>query len=144
VRALTRVQRCLDRYSVTRSIYEPESVFTLIRSPSVTNSGTAPVTNVKLSATPPSGWKVTFDPESIASLDANTTQTVTAHLVPSGDAVAGDYPVTLKADGDQSTTSSVDIRFTVETSLMWAFVGIALIVIVVVGLGWVYQRYGRR
>jgi uncharacterized repeat protein (TIGR01451 family) len=110
----------------------------------VTNSGTAAVTNVKLSATPPSGWKVTFDPESLASLDAGSTQAVTAHLVPSGDAVAGDYVVTLKAAGDQSTSSSVDIRFTVETSLQWAFVGIALIVAVVVGLGWVFQRYGRR
>ncbi len=110
----------------------------------VTNGGTAPVTNVKLSSTPPSGWKVTFDPATIDSLGAGQTQNVTAHLVPSGDAVAGDYVVTLKAAGDQSTSSSVDIRFTVETSLTWAIVGIALIVAVVAGIGWVFQRYGRR
>lgn len=111
---------------------------------SLTNTGTAPVTNLKLSATPPTGWKVTFDPTSVASVDANATQQVTAHLVPSGDAVAGDYVVTFQATGDQSTTSNVDIRFTVETSLQWAIVGIGLIVLVVIGLWWVFQRYGRR
>jgi uncharacterized repeat protein (TIGR01451 family) len=110
----------------------------------LSNPGTAPVTNVKLTAVPPSGWKVTFDPASIDSLDAGATQAVTAHVVPSGDAVAGDYVVTLKAAGDQSTSSSVDIRFTVETSLLWAVAGIALIVAVVAGLAWVFRRYGRR
>ncbi len=110
----------------------------------LTNSGTAAITNVKLSATPPSGWKVTFEPDTVASLEAGATQDVTAHVVPSGDALAGDYDLTLRASGDQSTSSSVDIRFTVETSMLWAVVGIALIVAVVAGLGWVYQRYGRR
>jgi uncharacterized membrane protein len=110
----------------------------------LTNSGTAAITNVKLDSTPPSGWKVTFDPATIASLDAGKTQTVTAHIVPSSDAVAGDYVVTLRASGDQSTNSSVDIRFTVETSLMWAVVGIALIGVVVVGLWWVFRHFGRR
>ena len=111
---------------------------------SITNSGTAAVTNVKFAGTPPSGWTVTFDPESIDSLGANETKTVTAKLVPSADAVAGDYVVTLRATGDQSTSSSTDIRFTVETSLQWAIVGLALIVAVVAGLWWVFQRYGRR
>jgi uncharacterized membrane protein len=102
------------------------------------------VTNVKLTSTPPSGWKVTFDPASVDSLASNETKNITAHIVPSGDAVAGDYVVTLKAAGDQSTSSSVDIRFTVETSFVWAIIGIALIVAVVAGLWWVFQRYGRR
>ncbi len=110
----------------------------------LTNSGTAAITNVKLDSTPPSGWKVTFDPASIANLDAGKTQTVVAHIVPSSDAVAGDYVVTMKASGDQSTNASVDIRFTVETSLEWALVGIGLIVLVAVGLLWVFRRYGRR
>ena len=110
----------------------------------LTNSGTAAVTNVKVDSTAPSGWKVTFDPATIASIDAGQTQTVTAHIVPSGDAVAGDYVVAFKANGDQSTGASVDIRFSVETSLEWAVVGIALIVVVVVGLWWVFRRFGRR
>jgi uncharacterized membrane protein len=110
----------------------------------LTNGGTAAVTNVKLTGTPPTGWKVTFDPATIASLGAGQTQAVTAHLVPSSDSVAGDYVVSLKAAGDQSTASSVDIRFTVETSLSGAIGGIAIIVAVIAGVGFVFQRYGRR
>jgi uncharacterized membrane protein len=110
----------------------------------LTNGGTAPITNVKMDSTPPTGWTVTFDPATIASLDAGKTQDVVAHIVPSSDALAGDYIVTMKATGDQSTSASSDIRYTVETSLEWALVGIALIVLIVAGLGWVFRRYGRR
>ncbi len=108
------------------------------------NDGTAAVTNVKLSPTTPSGWKVTFEPDTIDSLAAGATQDVTAHVVPSADAVAGDYVVTMRASGDQSAASSIDIRFTVETSLIWAAVGIALIAAVAGGVWWVFRVYGRR
>lgn len=110
----------------------------------LTDSGTAPITNLKLDSTPPTGWTVTFDPATIASLDPGKPQTVTVHVTPSGDAVAGDYDVTLRANGDKSTSASLDIRFTVETSLEWAIVGIALIALVVAGLWWVFRRFGRR
>ena len=67
----------------------------------------------------------------------------TAIITPSGDAVAGDYMVTLTAeqDGQQSST---DIRFTVETSRWWGLAGILLIVAVGVGLWYVFRVYGRR
>ncbi|MFI5227159.1 MAG: NEW3 domain-containing protein, partial [Candidatus Limnocylindrales bacterium] len=110
----------------------------------LTNGGTAAVTNVKLGSTPPSGWTVTFEPATVASVDAGVTQNVVAHIVPSGDAVAGDYVVTMTANGDQSTSATEDIRFTVETSLVWAIVGIALIVAVFLGVWLVFRRYGRR
>jgi uncharacterized membrane protein len=110
----------------------------------ITNGGTAPITNVALTASPPTNWKVTFDQPTVASVAANQTVTVTATIVPSADAIAGDYQVTFNATSDQQTTGSTDIRFTVETSLQWAIVGAALIVIVFVGLWWVFKRYGRR
>jgi uncharacterized repeat protein (TIGR01451 family) len=110
----------------------------------VTNNGTAPISNVTLSSSPPSGWQVTFDPATVPTLAAGETANVTARVVPSGAAVAGDYVVTLTAGGDESTRSSIDVRFTVETSMAWALVGLALIAVVIVGLWWVYRRYGRR
>lgn len=110
----------------------------------ITNGGTAPITNVTLSATPPTNWKVTFDQPTVASIAADQTVTVTATIVPSADAIAGDYQVTFNASSDQQTSGSTDIRFTVETSLQWAIVGAGLIVIVFVGLWWVFKRYGRR
>ena len=111
---------------------------------SVTNSGTAAVTNVTMTSTAPTGWDVTFDTPTIASIGANQTVTVNATVKPSGDAIAGDYNLTITAAGDQSTRDSMEVRFTVETSLLWGVIGAALIVAVAAGVWWVFQRYGRR
>jgi uncharacterized membrane protein len=109
----------------------------------ITNGGTAPLTNVRLAATAPTNWKVEFDQPTIASIAPNDTVTVTARITPSSDAIAGDYQVTFTTNADQSTASE-SIRFTVETSLEWALVGGALIVAVFAGLWWVFRKYGRR
>ena len=68
---------------------------------------------------------------------------VTARITPTSDALAGDYVVTFRAS-TQEANASEDIRVTIETSLTWALVGIALIVATLAGLGWVFSRYGRR
>ena len=109
----------------------------------VTNTGTADLADVTLTASTPSGWTATFDTTTIASLAAGQEVTVTVRIVPSGSAVAGDYALTLRASSQQSN-DSIDFRFTVESSPLWFIVGIALIVAVVAGLWWVFQRYGRR
>lgn len=110
------------------------------------NLGTAAITNVKLTATAPTGWQVTFEPDTIASLEAAATAptTVNAQVKPSGDAIAGDYTITVTATGDQSTRDTMEIRYTVETNLLWGVIGVALIVAVAGGVWWVFQRYGRR
>jgi len=68
---------------------------------------------------------------------------VTASIVPSNDAIAGDYVVSFDASAGQ-VGDSVDIRITIETSPLWGFIGIGLIVAVLAGLWWVFRTYGRR
>lgn len=109
----------------------------------VTNNGTAALTNVTLSATTPTNWKVDFDQPTIASIDPGKTVNATAFITPTGDAITGDYVVTIKAGNDQATASK-DIRVTVETSLLGGLVGVGVIVVVLGGLGYVFRRYGRR
>ena len=109
----------------------------------VTNTGTTVLTNITVTASAPTGWTNTFAPTSIASLQPNTSATVTATVKPSSDALAGDYVVTYTATSG-SATSNVDIRTTVQTSAVWGFIGLALIAIVIIGLGWVFRRFGRR
>ena len=108
----------------------------------LTNSGTADVEGAALSSTTPSGWKVTFDPPTV-TVPANGSVQSVAHVTPSGDAIAGDYLTTFKATAPVATASA-DIRVTVETSLLWGAVGIGLIAIVLIGLWWTFNRYGRR
>lgn len=109
----------------------------------ITNTGTAALTNVALTEKAPTGWKVTFDKPTIDSIDPQGTATVTATIVPAGEAVAGDYVVTVTSANDQ-TTQDAQIRFTVETSPIWAIVGIGVIVAILAGLFYVFRTYGRR
>ncbi len=110
----------------------------------IKNDGTQPLTQVVVSATAPTDWNVTYSPSStIDSIAAGQSQTITATIVPSNDAIAGDYVVTFSATAT-GANGSVDIRMTVETSPLFGFVGLALIVLVLSGLWYVFQRYGRR
>ena len=110
----------------------------------ITNSGTAAVTDLRMSASStPSNWTVKFDPESTDSLAPNQSVTVKAQITPSGDAIAGDYSMSFKATAKEANVSA-DFRFTVETSILGAIIGAALIVAAVAGLYWVFRRYGRR
>ena len=68
---------------------------------------------------------------------------MTATIKPTSDALAGDYDVTFTATSG-SATSNVDIRTTVQTSPLWGFIGLALIALVLIGLAWVFRRFGRR
>lgn len=114
-----------------------EQVFTL------TNTGTAPITDVTTSATLPTNWKAEYDPPTIASLEPNVPQNVTVKITPASDAISGDYSLTVTARGAEANDSA-EIRFTLEASLVGALIGAGLIVVFIGGLFWVFRRYGRR
>ncbi len=109
----------------------------------VTNTGTAPLLGVNLTATPPQGWDVTFDQPTIAQLEPGQGLQVVATITPSGEAINGDYAITFTSSVAEAS-DSIDVRTTVETSAIWGLVGIGVIVIALVGLSMVFRRYGRR
>ena len=74
----------------------------------VSNTGSAPVTNVAMSATAPTSWKVDFDPATIPSIDAGQTTNVTAHITPTSDAIAGDYEMTITGKAHRGQRRRVD------------------------------------
>ncbi|MEX1169177.1 MAG: NEW3 domain-containing protein [Chloroflexota bacterium] len=106
------------------------------------NDGTADVADVRLSASTPTGWTVSFEPETV-TVPAQGEVQVTARLTPSGNAIAGDYVATFNARSDLADAEA-DMRVTIETSLLWGVVGIGLIGLVLAGLWWTFRRYGRR
>ena len=109
----------------------------------VVNTGTAPLNGVSLSATPPSGWEVTFDQETLQPIPPGETAAVTATITPSEQAVAGDYIITFSASGEEAD-DEIEVRTTVNPSPVWGFLGVGLIVLTLVGLAWVFRRFGRR
>ena len=109
----------------------------------VTNSGSTILQAVSVTAAAPTGWSTAFAPATIATIQPGASVTVIATVKPSSDALAGDYDVTYTATGG-AATGTLDIRTTVQTSPLWGFIGLALIAVVIVGLGWVFRRFGRR
>lgn len=109
----------------------------------VTNTGTAPIPVIEMSATPPTDWEVTFAEPTIGQLEAGQSVNAIATVTPSDQAIAGDYIITFSASSEVAN-ADVDIRTTVNPSALWGFIGIALIALTLAGLAWVFRRFGRR
>ena len=109
----------------------------------VRNSGSAEARNITLSASPPSGWKVTFEPKDLPSVAANSEEKVAAFVTPSDKALAGDYMIAMRANGD-GVSESVNYRVTVLTSTMWGVVGLGVIAASLLVLIGAVGRFGRR
>jgi uncharacterized membrane protein len=109
----------------------------------VTNTGSADLHDITFSSKKAEGWVVTFSPDRVDSLPPRMMQEVTVGIQPASKAIVGDYSVTLNASTEQ-LQESVDIRVTVGAPTTWGWVGVAIIVVVVVGLAVLFTRLGRR
>jgi uncharacterized membrane protein len=114
----------------------------------ITNTGSSPLENVKLTPTPPRNWEVTFDQETIPAIQpgVENSVTVTATIQPPSNAVAGDYQLTIRATtgSDSTAIDNIELRVTVDTSPIGLLIGIGVLIVVAAGLFFVFQRYGRR
>ena len=110
----------------------------------VSNDGSAPADNVTLSATAPDGWKTTFTPETLPSVEPGQQQAVKLDLTPSNDAIAGDYVVSLKASSAAGLAQSADFRITTTTSTLWGIVAVVIIAAALLVMGGAVARFGRR
>ena len=109
----------------------------------VSNTGTAALTAISFSATPPSGWQVTFSPTKLDQVAPGQKTQVVAEIKPAKDAISGDYalPVNVSAG---TTAKALDLRYTVKTSRSWGLIGLLVIVAAGLVLFGVVRRLGRR
>ncbi|HEX3973425.1 MAG TPA: NEW3 domain-containing protein [Stellaceae bacterium] len=110
----------------------------------LSNDGSAPAQDIALTSSPPTDWKVSFQPDKIAQLAPGQKIDVQAQLTPSSKAIAGDYMTTFSANGTGSASSSADIRVTVSTSTMWGIFGVAIVALALLIAVGAVARFGRR
>ncbi len=110
---------------------------------SITNNSNVPVQNVNLTSSAPSEWNVSFDTPTIDVIEAGATVEVTARVTPSDQALTGDYVVTMTANASQ-VSDTAEFRVAVETSMVWGFAAVVVIVALLAGIGYVFRKYGRR
>ncbi|HLH92453.1 MAG TPA: NEW3 domain-containing protein [Xanthobacteraceae bacterium] len=109
----------------------------------VTNTGSAPAENVTLSATAPSGWKVEFEPKTIARIEPGKDTEVQAQITPTATSLAGDYMTNISAQ-TSGETASTQFRVQVTTSTTWAMYGAGIIGVAVLFMVAAVARFGRR
>ncbi len=109
----------------------------------LTNFGTGDLTDIGLLADAPSGWQVNFEVDSVADLPVNNQIDITTTVLPAADAIPGDYLVTLRSN-HPDTNASLELRVTVAQSTIWGWLGIVLVVVVILILGGLFVRLGRR
>ncbi len=109
----------------------------------VTNNSNVAVQNINLLSSSPSGWNVSFDTPTIDVIEPGATVEISAHVSPSSEALTGDYALTITASSSE-VSDSADFRVAVETSVLWGFVAVAIIIALLAGIGYIFRKYGRR
>lgn len=115
------------------------STYTLI----LNNDGTAAVDEIEMSGTVPTGWKVEFNPKTVATLAPNEKKEVQVVVTPSDKAIAGDYVASFRAAA-RGESSAADFRITVTTSTLWGLAGLGIIAVALLVLLGAVARFGRR
>lgn len=109
----------------------------------IANTGTATLKKIDLVSSKPSGWSITFNPDTVENLQPGLAQEVDAVIEPPAKTIAGDYSVTMKAVSIEDTTD-IELRVTVLTPTVWGWVGILIVLAIIAGLGVLFWRLGRR
>ena len=109
----------------------------------VTNAGSAPADSVEISATPPTGWKIEFNPKTIDHIDPGKDAEVQAEITPTATSLAGDYQAGVRATS-RGEAASTQFRITVGTSNTWIMAGAGIIGAAVLFMVAAVARFGRR
>jgi len=109
----------------------------------VKNTGSTELRDITFNADMPSDWSITFNPNKINRLNAGESTQVLAMVKASSKALAGDYIVKMTTRTPE-TSSNVEFRVAVKTSLLWGWMGIFIIVIACGSVYYLFRKYGRR
>jgi uncharacterized membrane protein len=109
----------------------------------ITNTGSAPADDVELSSTAPTGWKIEFEPKTVAKIEPNKDAEVTARVTPTEKSLAGDYMATLRASS-RGENASTQFRVTVGTSTVWGLWAIGIVGVALLFMAAAIARFGRR
>ena len=109
----------------------------------ITNTGSAPADEVELSSTAPTGWKIEFEPKTVAKIEPNKDAEVIARVTPTDKSLAGDYMATLRASS-RGENASTQFRVTVGTSTVWGLWAIGIVGIALLFMAAAIARFGRR
>jgi uncharacterized membrane protein len=108
------------------------------------NRGNAPLNNIGLETSAPTGWEKTVTPKKADLEERYEERTIMVELEVPQSAKAGDYFLEVSAKSDKAETDSQEIRIYVQKKSGLSYVGIGLMAVSLLGLIIVYRKFGRR
>jgi uncharacterized membrane protein len=109
----------------------------------VRNTGSSELTGIKLNASTPVNWNVTFDPKSVDKLRPGEEAQVLATIKADSKAIPGDYVTNMEAKTPEKS-SKISFRISVKTPMLWGWVGILIILGAAGGIYYLFRKFGRR
>ena len=128
----------------SRYRYEVNKGDTVSFDVSVSNRGSGgSLTNISVEVSASEGWSADVTPKSVASLKPGDRRTFTIKVVPPADIVASDYKLSVKVKSEQVEKEDEFVIELKERSNI-AIYGVVILVVVIVGLWYMFRKYGRR
>jgi uncharacterized membrane protein len=109
----------------------------------VNNTGSTELTDIQFEFSAPANWDVTFDPKKIAKLQPGKTSQVFATLKADKKAISGDYVTSIESKIPEAS-SKISFRVSVETPMLYGWIGVLIIVIALGSVYYLFRKYGRR
>ena len=109
----------------------------------VNNTGSSELTDIKLEFSAPVNWDVTFDPKKVTKLQPGKTAQVFATIKADKKAIPGDYVTNIEAKTPE-VSSKISFRISVETPMLWGWIGVLIIIVALGSVYYLFRKYGRR
>jgi uncharacterized membrane protein len=109
----------------------------------INNTGSSELTDINLTFSAPLNWDVTFDPKKVDKLQPGKVAQVFATIKADRKAIAGDYVTTIESKTPE-VSSKISFRISVETPMLWGWVGVLIIIVALGSVYYLFRKYGRR
>jgi uncharacterized membrane protein len=109
----------------------------------VINTGSSELSDIKPESTTPLNWNVTFDPKKIDKLQPGKSAQLFATIKADRKAIPGDYGMNIEAKTPEAS-SKISLRISVETPMLWGWIGVLIILAALGSVYHLFRKYGRR
>ncbi|MGF1637984.1 MAG: NEW3 domain-containing protein [Cyclobacteriaceae bacterium] len=109
----------------------------------IKNTGSSSLENIRLSATKPQNWEISFSPDTVKSLEVGKNVIVQANIKAYDKAIPGDYVANITAQTPEASATAA-LRVSVKTPMLWGWLGILIIAGAIGFIYYLFKKYGRR
>jgi len=109
----------------------------------IINTGSSELSDIKPESSAPVNWNVTFDPKKVDKLQPGKSAQVFVTVKADKKAIPGDYGMNFEVKTPE-TSSKISFRISVETPMLWGWIGVLIILAALGSVYYLFQKYGRR